>query len=54
MPWYAWLMIGLQALNSVLYVAMIGKPRDPVTPGLAVGVMVGSALWIWGIVSLAT
>jgi predicted phosphoribosyltransferase len=54
MVWYAWVMVVLFALNAVLTILMIGKPRQPVTPSLAVGAVVASALYIWAIVSLAT
>jgi hypothetical protein len=53
MPWYAWGMVVWAALGSLLSIAFIGRPRDPITPGAAVASVLVAALYIWGIISLA-
>lgn len=36
MTWQQWLLAGLVALSSLIGIARVGKPREPITPGEAV------------------
>jgi hypothetical protein len=53
MPWYAWAIIGLYAISSVATVAYIGRPREPITPLVAILALIINGLAIWGTVALA-
>lgn len=54
MIWYAWLMIAVHVIGALASIFLIGKRREPYTPtSAAIGVCI-SALWILGIVALAT
>lgn len=46
------ILISWLVLGALATVGSIGKARKPTTPGLAVVVLLGNALVIWGIVSL--
>ena len=54
MTWYAWVMIVMVALSVMSRVAIIGRPRDPLTPEDVIVSMIANGLLIWGIVELAT
>jgi hypothetical protein len=51
MTWYAWAMVVLLAFGQVASVLLIGKPRDPRTPGEALVSIVINGLFIWAIVA---
>lgn len=53
MPWYAVALIIWFALGIVAAVAMIGRPRDPLTPGMAITTLAVNAAAIWAVVALA-
>lgn len=53
MNWVAWVLIGAQVLSSLAAVGTIGKPRKPVTNGVAVSSIIVGALYVWGIYWLA-
>ena len=50
MNWIQILMIVWFALGAGATLASIDKPRDPITPGLAVGSIVVTALMILGVI----
>jgi hypothetical protein len=54
MPWYAWAMIGWILVGSILTVILVDKPREPISGYVAVLILIVQALYVWGIVSLAT
>lgn len=53
MPWYGYTMIGLHIFGAAASVLLIDKPREPITPAVALATLVTAALMIWGTVSLA-
>lgn len=54
MVWYAWVMIAVHIVGALTGIGMIGKQRPPYTPMTAMIGTVISALWVAGIVMLAT
>jgi hypothetical protein len=53
MPWFAYAMIALFAAVALTCVANVGKEREPTEPGIAMMVVVVSALEIVGVILLA-
>lgn len=53
MTWYAWTLIAVLVVSALATVLRIGEPREPLTPGAAVIVLVGNGLVIWAIIALA-
>lgn len=53
MTWYAWVVIAVLVINPLLAIAIIGKPRKPLTSGNAIFGLIGNALIIWAILALA-
>jgi len=49
MTWFAWTLVGWLTLGVVASIAVIGKPRQPVTPGLAVATLVINGFLVWGV-----
>lgn len=47
---FIYCMIGMLAIGSLATIASIGKPRKPITPGIAIYVVVVSALEVAGLV----
>lgn len=47
MPWQATVLIGLFALNALLTILLIGRPRPPITPTSAVVVVCITVLESW-------
>jgi hypothetical protein len=33
--WFDWLLVGLFLLSTVITIATAGRPREPISPGLA-------------------
>lgn len=54
MPWYIWTIIALTVISSLLTVATIGRPRQPMSAAAAIGVLVVNGLIIWGIIEGVT
>jgi hypothetical protein len=54
MPWYAWVLVALLALEGLGKVARIGQPQEPITPGQAIAGLIGYGLMIWAVVALGT
>jgi hypothetical protein len=52
MPWQAWILVVLFALNALVVVGRIGEPRKALTREDAVAVVIANSLFIWAIVSL--
>jgi hypothetical protein len=46
-----WSLIILLAVNALIAIAKVGKPRSPLTPGDAIGVVVVNALIVVAILS---
>lgn len=44
-----WLLAGLQAVGILLNIALIDKPRKPLTRGTAIAVCITGSLTIWGL-----
>ena len=51
MDWQKWVLLGILALNTLVAIATVGKPRRPTTPGVAVAVLVLNSLLAWAVVS---
>lgn len=51
MNWFDWVILSWMAVNGLGAVAMIGKHREPITPGEAVIMVVIYALMIWGVLA---
>jgi hypothetical protein len=43
---YAWILVGAFVLSTLVSIGTIGKPRDPITPGMAVGVTILNAVFV--------
>jgi len=52
MEWQQWVLIGMIAFSVLANIAKIGKPVKPNTPGIAIGIVIFSALEAWLIVSI--
>ncbi|WP_165350451.1 hypothetical protein [Xylanimonas protaetiae] len=46
MTWPSIALITYLALSALIVIAGVGKPREPITPGLAVGTVVTTAALI--------
>lgn len=46
MSWQKWVLVAFTALAALLNVSVIGKPRKPLTPGLAVTILLLDAGYI--------
>lgn len=53
MRWEAWLLIALQVVGALGSVAMVGKPRKPITGGQAAFTVILSAACVWVVWRLA-
>lgn len=53
MTWYAWMIVAALAAGAILSVLSVGRPREPLTPGVVAAVVVTDGLMIWAIVALA-
>lgn len=54
MTWFGWLIMSYFMLGSLLSVALIGQPREPLSPGTATFILVMNGLLILGILSVGT
>jgi hypothetical protein len=54
MTWYAWTIIATLVLGAGIQIATIGRPREPLTPGVVLVTTVLNGLIVWGIITLAT
>lgn len=50
MIWFDWALAGWLALTAVLSVALIGVPRNPITPGAAIATLLINGAIIAGVV----
>lgn len=50
---YAWILVALFALNGLLTVAVIGRPRQAIGPAEAVGYIVACGLGVLLVVKAA-
>jgi hypothetical protein len=53
-PWYIWAVVAVTVLSSLAQIAMIGRPRDPITPGVAIVSLIINGLCIWAILAGAS
>lgn len=53
MPWYAWAMVAVLALNLLVTISQIGKSRPPIAPETVMATLIVNGLMVWGIVALA-
>lgn len=53
MPWYAWVLVAVFAINSLVVIAKIGKPRERLTSTDAIVILVCNGLMTWAVVALA-
>jgi hypothetical protein len=51
MTWFEYLLISLLSLNVIVMILMVGKPREPVTPGVAVVTLVINSALILGVIT---
>lgn len=54
MPWYAFVMVALFAMNAGVTLAIVDRARKPLTAGVALAGLFVDGLVIWGVISLAT
>jgi hypothetical protein len=47
-----WTIVGLTVWGSAISILQIGKPRKPMTPGIALAVLIINAGVVWGILYL--
>jgi hypothetical protein len=52
MTWFGWLVVAYWSANALGSVALIGRKREPITPGVAIGLIVVYALLIWGLIAV--
>ena len=52
MAWQQWALVALIAASTLSVVGSIGRPREPLTPGVAVAVLVTNVLMIWAVVTI--
>lgn len=52
MTWFDWALIGWLTLGAVSAVAFVGKPRQPIAPGVAVATVLVNALIVVGVVAV--
>lgn len=45
-----WAWVGMVVLNIVITLSVIGKPRRPITPGLAAGLVLYSLAWATAVI----
>lgn len=45
-----WTWVAVVLLNIVLTITMVGRPRKPITPGLAAGVVLWSLFWATAVI----
>ena len=50
MTWFDWTLVAWLALGALASVALVGKPRKPLTPGVAVATVLINALIVVGVV----
>jgi hypothetical protein len=43
--WFVWTMVGLQWLNSLATILLIGEPRKPYAPSHAIGAVISAGAW---------
>lgn len=49
MPWYIWLLVADLILSALFKVATVGESRKALTPLDAVGAVIVTALYVWGV-----
>lgn len=54
MTWFGWFLIGYWAANALGSIALIGHRRDPITPGVAVALVILYGLLAWGVATVST
>ena len=54
MAWYGWVAAIVMVLSSGATLGAIDKPRDPLTPGMALSVAIVNGLIAWAIFALGT
>jgi hypothetical protein len=52
MVWQQWLYLGLSFAGLLGTVWLIGKPRQPITPGYVIGAALTQALYVWLVLSI--
>lgn len=50
MTWILWVVVALLAFGTVVSITQVGKPREPVTPGVAATTVVIQGLIISAII----
>jgi hypothetical protein len=51
MTWFDWILVAWLTLGVVLTIALIGKPRKPITPGVAVATLVINSALVLGVLT---
>lgn len=54
MTWFTWFLLSFWALNALATISLVGKKREPVTPAVAVGVVVVNGLLVAGLLTVGT
>lgn len=54
MTWFGWILVSLTVLSTLVTVSQVGRYPTPITPGIAVAVVVTNAFIIWGAVTVGT
>ena len=52
MPWQQWILLAMYGVNIVGTPILVGRKRDPVTPGVAAGAVALNLLWVWLLLSI--
>jgi hypothetical protein len=43
--WFVWTMVGIQWLNAIAIILLVGEPRKSYTSASAVGALIGAGAW---------
>lgn len=54
MTWFGVVFVCLMGLSTVLSIHSVGRPREPLTPGAAVAILIINGLLTWGAITVGT
>lgn len=54
MTWFGYVLVGVIAFGTICNVAIVGKPREPLSAEVVMLVVVTNALLIWGAIAVGT
>lgn len=50
--WQQWAYLAMAVFGAIATIAMIGKPRDRMTPGMAIWIILWGAAWVLVVFSI--